>query len=257
MGADLCTDSQAWVLRNAGVLRWPTWTNSFADNDVNGWSAANGGTADDHPAATNYASACCVNVTPARSTDKTIAGIRVVHLRDVEDQDWSTAARTCSAFNADLCDKGQYVALRAAGAITVKVWASDHSDNDSGVAAESLLAVSDNTQPDLQSMSFGFACCAGATTPTCPVAKTGGVCAVQIQNTAGPWPSAAQDCSSRGARVCSISQSALLRSANALTAVANWVGSRGDNDGNNVVVGVGQLPDNPPIGSMAAWACCP
>lgn len=254
-GADICSDSQSWKLRENGVLRsLISWTNSFSDNDGTPWNEVNGGASDDNPASSTYYAPCCQTVTPSRNTDQNVNGVRVVYVYDIADADWRTASTMCTAMKADLCDKSQYIVLRNSGFISQRMWASDHSDNDSSRFALAIGSMPDNPIP---STTAGFACCATRNKVECPVTETNGVCVASINNTNTLFLDAANDCASKGARICSISQSAILRNAGAITAVRNWTGSGSDNDGNFAVVGVGNGPDDPNFNSdMFGYACC-
>jgi len=257
VGADLCSDSQSWVLRNGAAVTSSSisWTNSFSDNDGSTWAIANGGSPDDPAAAAAYIAPCCYLATPTRTSDQAVGGIRVVHLHNVADAHWFTAATTCAALNADLCDKSQYMVLRANSAISVNVWSADHSDNDLGRAALAVGAgVSDN--PDYTLARYGFACCATRSTEACPVAETDGVCVVGVNNEGDTFGNASTDCASQGARICSTAQSAILRNGGLITGAANWTGSGADNDADSRSVGVGSGADNPSFSTVSAYACC-
>ena len=257
VGADLCSDSQSTVLRNAKAINSSSisWTNSFSDNDGGGWAIANGGSPDDPSAAASYVAPCCHLATPTRTSDQTVGGVRVVHVNNVEDALWFTAATRCAAMNADLCDKSQYMVLRANNVISVRVWSADHSDNDVQNAAPAVGAsVPDN--PDYTLNTFGFACCATRSTVACPVAETDGVCVVDVDNVGDTFGNASADCASQGARICSTAQSAILRNSNLITGAANWTGSGADNDANSRSVGVGSGADNPSFSTVSAYACC-
>jgi hypothetical protein len=255
VGADLCSDSQSSVIRDANLLTSSaSWTNSFSDNDGSSWSVANGGTPDDPSAGSPYFAPCCYSATPARTSDQTSGGVRVVHVHDVADTRWHTAAATCAAMNADLCDKSQYMVLRSNGIVSVNVWSADHSDNDVGNAALSVGA-SVNDNPDY-TVSFGFACCATRSTVTCPVADTDGVCVVDVNNDGDTFANASVDCASQGARICSMSQSAILRNGGLISGARNWTGSGADNDGSSRSVAVGSGVDNPSFSTISAYACC-
>ncbi len=255
--ADICTDSQAWVLRKQGMLASnANWTNSFADNDAGGWSELNGGTGDDHTPSSNWQAPCCYNLTPHRSTDTKVAGVRVVYVHNAADTYFRNAAMFCSGLQADLCDKAQYWVLRQSKVVSVAVWSSDHSDNDNTAAnfEKGIGAVADNPSIDSQ---YGFACCATDKADlTCPGTDVSGVCVVKVNNTPSDWNTAATDCASVGARVCSISQSAILRDAKTITAAANWTASYSDNDGGNATVGVGSAGDDHPNTDKYGYACC-
>ena len=252
---DICTDSQMTVLRSAGAFQSETnWTNSFGDNDGGGWNIANGGAGDNHLASTLQGAACCGNITPARATDTSVGGVRVVHVHDESNVTFANASLFCAGLQADLCDKGQYNVLRAQGAISVGVWASDHSDNDGGKSFSSVGLVNDNPNP---TSTHGFACCATDRMDlSCSVPPVQGVCMISVDNTGGTFDVAAADCASKGARVCSIAQTAVLRDAGVVTSPASWTGSRSDSDGGNASVGVGAGADDPDSSSIYGWACC-
>jgi|GEM_PF-6539294 len=253
-GADLCSDSQSWVLRQHGVLRdLQSWTRSFADNDGTVWNEVNGGVGDDHSASTSYHGPCCRTVTPSRASDQTVNGVRVVFVYDVEDADWRTASTMCAAMKADLCDRSQYSVIRNSSVVSVRVWASDHSDNDSQRWIPSIGSMPDNP---LVLTGAGFACCATRATAACPVTETNGVCMISINNTGANFSAASTDCTSQGGYICSISQSAVLRGAGILTSSVNWTGSGSDNDNNFASVGVGNAPDDPIPTAVYGYACC-
>jgi hypothetical protein len=254
-GADICTDSQSWILREHGVLRsFQSWTSSFADNDGSAWTENNGGATDDHSANSLYYAPCCRTVTPSRSSDITVSGVRVVFIHDVADADWRTAATMCAAMKADLCDKSQYVILRNNGVISQRMWSSDHSDNDSIRAAVAIGSMADNPGP---TSTGGFACCTTRSKVDCSVSETNGVCLTSVNNSATTFIDAAADCASQGAHICSMSQSAILRNAGVLTASANWSASGSDNDANNAAVAVGNAADDPNLSTDTyGYACC-
>jgi hypothetical protein len=255
VGADLCSDSQSWSIRNAGLIpNNANWTNSFSDNDATSWNIVNGGTPDDPSAASAYLAPCCYSATPARTSDQTIGGVRVVHVHNVADAKWATAAATCAGLNADLCDKSQYMVLRANGVVSVNVWSADHSDNDVNNAALAIGSTGyDN--PDY-TISFGFACCATRSTAACPVAETDGVCVIDVNNDGDTFGNASTDCANQGGRICSMSQSAILRSGGLLSGARNWTGSGADNDASSRSVAVGAGADNPTFSTVSAFACC-
>ena len=253
--ADLCTDSQTWVLRGTRMLNQnASWTNSFSDNDGGQWSEANGGTGDDHSPNSGWLSPCCYNITPPVTGEKNVGGVRVVYVRDVEDMKFREAAMHCAGMQADLCSKAEYWVLRQKGTVTKRMWASDHSDNDNTNYEKGIGPVNDN--PSMGD-NYGFACCASPRKDmTCPGTDVQGVCVIKVNNNGGDWNTAATDCASVGARVCSISQSAILRSAGTITSGANWTESYSDNDGNNANVGVGNAGDDHPNNSIYGYACC-
>jgi len=255
--ADICTDSQSWVLRRSHMLdSTKNWTNSFADNDSSQWSEVNGGTGDNHAWTDGYQVPCCYNITPSRPADKVVDGVRVVYVHNKQNVYWRQAARYCTAMNADLCSKSEYWVLRKKKVITVNVWASDHSDNDSASYKKGIGSVSDN--PSINS-HYGFACCATGRVDksSCPVPRIGGVCAIHIANeNKYTWDQVATDCAKRKAQVCSMSQTAVLRNKKKLTASANWTASYSDNDSNNAAIAVGNVGDDHKNTSKYAYACC-
>lgn len=252
--ADICTDSQSWVLRRTNMLDSnANWTNSFADNDSGQWSECNGGTGDDHGWSSGWQVPCCHNLTPPRPTDQNIDGVRLVYVHNTSNVYFRQAARYCTAMQADLCDKAQYQVLRNNGIVSVGVWASDHSDNDSGYA-NSAVATSDNTN---LGQHYGFACCANHRTDlTCPGDEYQGVCVTKVVNSGQNWNTAATDCAAQNSRICSIAQSSILREAGVITASANWTASFSDNDGGNASVGVGNAGDDHSASSSYGYACC-
>ena len=257
LNADLCTDSQSWVLRRSNMLdSTANWTNSFADNDSSHWSEANGGTGDNHAWTSGWQAPCCYNITPARPTDKVLAGVRMVYLHNAQNVYFRQAAMYCAAMNADLCSKSEYWVLRKEKAVTVNLWASDHSDNDSANYEKGIGSVTDD--PSINS-HYGFACCATQRSDkdSCPVERIAGVCAVHIANeNSYTWDQVATDCATRKAQVCSMSQTAVLRNKGKLTASANWTASYSDNDSNNAAMAVGNVGDDHPNTSKYAYACC-
>jgi len=258
MKADICTDSQAFGARRQSVyMLQASWTNSFADNDGGQWTIANGGTGDDHPATSYYSTPCCFNVTPTQQGEQKVGGVRVLKVNNAANKTWNEAVDACFAVNADLCDKGQYYVLRQQGVVTVPVWSSDHSDNDGNVCSSSVGGTSDDPSPGQQ---YGFACCAtGRTSLACPAPNTevGGVCVAKVFNSNSyAFSTAATNCASMGARICSTAQSAVLRSAGVLSCPGNWSASHADNDSGYASVGVGNASDNPNDGNALGYACC-
>jgi len=254
--ADLCTDSQSWVLRRSHMLdSTANWTNSFADNDSGQWSEANGGTGDNHSWTSGWQVPCCYNITPKRPTDKIVGGVRVVYVHNSQNVYWRQAARWCAGMGADLCSKSEYQILRDNKVVTAKVWASDHSDNDGGQCNIAIGATSDN--PSINS-HYGFACCATQRTDksSCPVARIGGVCAVHIANSNSfNWMQVTSDCAKRNAQVCSMSQVMVLRHNKKVTANM-WTASYSDNDSSQAAVAVGSVGDNHSHTSKYGYACC-
>ena len=256
--ADLCTDSQSFAARRQSIWAMqPNWTNSFADNDGGQWSINNGGTGDNHSDTTFYVSPCCYNITPTQPGEQQVAGVRVLKVNNSADKTWAEAIDACLALQSDLCDKGQYYVLRSQGIVTATMWASDHSDNDGNVASSAIGNTSDDTSPGEK---YGYACCAtNRTTNTCPAPNTevSGVCVAKVFNSNSfAFTTAAASCASMGARICSISQSAVLRAAGTLSCPGNWSGSHSDNDGNQASVGIGNASDSPPDSQALGYACC-
>jgi subtilisin-like proprotein convertase family protein len=256
--ADICTDSQAYLMRRDSLTALnANWTASFADNDSGQWNAANGGTGDNHSADSIYLTPCCHNVTPKGANEQTVAGIRVLALRNTADKTWDEAVSACAAEQADLCSKSQYWVLRQNGKISVNVWSSDHSDNDSTNYEKGIGSGSDDPSP---TNKYGYACCATTRTgPDCPVGGTNvdGVCMAKLANANSyNWNTTTTACAALGANVCSVSQSAVLRSAGKITASANWTASFSDNDGSQAAVGVGSTADDPQNSAAYAYACC-
>ncbi len=253
--ADICTDSQMAIVRARGLYAdQENWTNSFADNDNMMWNSVNGGVGDNHADSSTFGSPCCHNVTPVSSNETNVGGIRVLHVHDVADTRFFSAAFVCASLGADLCDKGSYTVLREQGVIEGPVWASDHSDNDQPSFAKGVGSVSDNPSP---TSNYGFACCATDRTDlACPGTLVSGVCMISVDNTGGTWSEAANDCAEQGARLCSISQTAVLRAEGEVTHSASWTASYSDNDAGQATIGVGSASDNHPPSSVYGWACC-
>ena len=256
--ADVCTDSQTYRMRK--VYSWhttgPNWTNSFADNDSGQWQVANGGSGDNHSHNSNYLVPCCKNITPSTPGEQVVGGVRVLKINNSNNATWDTAVEACLAVKADLCDKGQLLVLRQKGKISANMWASDHSDNDGSMASSAIGSVSDDPNP---SQKYGYACCATSrTTNDCPKGATEieGVCVATIHNGGANWSTSANACAALGARLCSISQTAVLRKAGKVTSSASWTASYSDNDGGQASIGVGGAGDNHGEGSSYGYACC-
>src|SRR4051812_16231749 len=116
-GGDLCTDSQSWQLGQSDtqVLSAAHWTAAFADNDSGSWSAANGGTGDDHSATSSSGYACCGGYTPPPPrvpVQTSPAGVKYVAVHNIADTTWSGAVAYCAAFAADLCTDSQTLLIR-------------------------------------------------------------------------------------------------------------------------------------------------
>lgn len=257
LGGDICTDSQAWTLVANSTLRGAHWTASFADNDADVWNSVNGGTGNDHSPNSSYGYVCCGGNTPPNpsTTIQTIGGVKVTAVHNISDTVWAGAVGFCAALRSDLCSDSQTLLLRDAGALTVASWTNSHSDNDNNLYDLINGGTTDNTDP---SQSYGFACCPSLRPAnlSCPVTLTSGVCATAIHNTAdADFRAAATACASAGADLCSIAQLAVLRTVNAITVPA-WSNSHSDNDNGNATVGVGSMPNDPPLSTMAGYACC-
>jgi hypothetical protein len=262
---DICTDSQSWAMRkiSSGSTIYnfkllANWTNSFADNDGNKWTSVNGGTGDNHSHTSNYLVPCCHNITPTVPGEQKIGGIRVLKINNVDNATWATAVNACIALKADLCDKGQYRVMRNKGKISARMWASDHSDNDNtgGSYKKGIGGVSDDPNPN---QKYGYACCATDRQKlACPGGSTEmqGVCVAKIHNGNVNWNTASTACSSLGARVCSIAQTAVLRKAGKVTTSASWTASYSDNDSQQAKIGVGNAGDDHTYNSGYGYACC-
>ncbi len=256
-GADLCTDSQNTVLRRSGIDLGPTWTSSYADNDANQWTVANGNTADNHAATTIYAVACCSNATPTRGSDVMVGGVRLVSESTIAST-WAHATTTCALQEADICSVGQSYVLRANGRLTSGAnWTSDHADNDGSQANIGNGGTSDNPTP---TSSYRFACCA-TDLPidlSCPAPATdvGGVCMTSVNNSGGTFATAATSCASEGVSLCSMSQTGVLRAAGVVTHSGSWTESYSDNDGSTGAVAIGSVGDNHTNTTSYGWACC-
>jgi hypothetical protein len=260
-GGDLCTDSQSWLLsqNDANVLTTAHWTASFADNDGPNWNSANGGTGDDHSANASYGYACCGGYTPPTPrlpVQSTATGVKYVAVHNLADTTWSGAVAYCAALGGDVCTDSQTLLIReVSGVLNVPSWTNSHADNDANLYDAMTGGTTDNTNPG---QSYGFACCPSLRSfdLVCPVARTFGVCAIAVHNTADAnFHDAAVACAGQGADLCSISQAAVLRNNSALT-VPVWTNSHSDNDAFNASVGVGAMADNPNPATLAGYACC-
>jgi hypothetical protein len=259
LGGDLCTDSQGWALTQAAtpVLTGPHWLSGFSDNDQALWSGANGGTPDNPVASAGLGYACCGGYTPSNPhvVGQVRGGVWVTAVHNVADTTFAGAVAYCTALRSDICTDSQTFLLRKAGALSVPSWTAFHADNDAG----GYTAINGGTADDpTPTSTYAFACCGSnrPTTLTCPVATTGGVCAVAIHNVAdSTFDQAATACAGLSADLCSIAQSAVLRSGGALS-VPVWTSSHSDNDNNDAAVGVGAMPDNPVLTSAYGYACC-
>ena len=262
--ADLCTDSQSWVLRSHGLLNantqgssYANWTNSYGGDDGNQFRHATGNTGDNHGPGNSYVAPCCYNSAPARDTDEKVGNVRVIHVHDSADTTFAWAARYCANLNADLCSKAQYQVLRDKGKISASMWANDHSDNDGGVCSSSIGNVADDPQPR---DSHGFVCCSTSykepESIACPPGanETKGVCWVKTGQ--GSWTTAVQDCDNHNAQLCSISQNYVLRNSGIVSGSGNWTQSHSDNDAGHVNFSLGGGSDNPTNGQSYNYACC-
>lgn len=259
--ADLCSDSQSFVLNYTRMLASNAlWTNSFSDNDSGQWSEVNGGTGDDHSNGSGWTAQCCYNMTPPRPTDVYVGGVRVVYTHDTNTVYFRQAAVYCAGMKADLCTKAEYQILRTAGKLPNAgwgYWSSDHSDNDNTGYEKGIGPVSDD--PNM-GQHWAFMCCASQRkTIDCPpqYKEYGGVCTTKVENSVlSDWITAAQACGALNSKLCSISQSAVLRQMGILTSAANWTASYSDNDGGNASPGVGNAGDDHPANSQYGYACC-
>lgn len=156
--ADICSDAQTLLLRDAGLLTVASWTNSHADNDAALYNAINGGTADDTHPSYQYGFACCPSLRPAdlACPATRISGVCAVAVHNASDSDFRAAATACAGMGADLCSIAQASVLRTAGQLTVPVWTNSHSDNDASNATIGVGAMADN--PVLTAPA-GYACC--------------------------------------------------------------------------------------------------
>jgi hypothetical protein len=267
LGGDICTDSQVWPLAigfqqniplGTTIMQGPHWTAAFADNDVGGWTGANGGTGDDHSPNSLYGYACCGGYTPANVQVPvvTINNVRTTAIHNRADTYFSGAVAFCGALNSDICSESQTLLLRDAGQLTVASWANSHADNDAGLYSAINGGVSDDTNP---TQSYGFACCPSLrpTDLSCPVPRSSGVCATVIHDVAdATFRQAATACAAAAADLCSIAQSAVLRAASLLS-TSVWTNSHSDNDSGNASVGVGaSMPNNPTLTQSFGYACC-
>ena len=267
MKADLCSDAQALILRRYGLIgnytSYGNWTNSYADNDSSTHNEATGNLGDDHSVGERFAAPCCYHVSPKQPKEQIVklaandVGLRVVAIHNTANASFQYAASYCTALGADLCDKSQYVYLRAAGKITASpLWPNDGQDTD-GAAEYGTNGMSNDSnfyEP------YAFACCARTRTAlACPAGSTDtkGVCMAAVNNSAVNWQTAAKACVALGAHVCSVSESSVLRKNGILTAAGNWTGGFNDCDaqcsGTN---GIGNAANNLNQASTYGYACC-
>jgi hypothetical protein len=158
LNSDICSDSQTLLIRDAGMLTVPSWTNSHADNDASQYGAINGGTNDDTHPSDSYGFACCPSLRPRDLSCPvaTTVGVCATVIHNTADTDFRNAAQACAAAGADLCSIAQAALLRSVSALTVPVWTNSHSDNDGSNASVGVGGVPDN--PALTA-SYGYACC--------------------------------------------------------------------------------------------------
>ena len=158
LNADICSDSQTLLLRDARALTVPAWTNSHSDNDANLYNAITGGTADDTSPSNVYGFACCPSARPSDLSCPVTrtSGVCAITIHNVADTDFRGAATACAAAGGDLCSIAQSSVLRTAAALTVPVWTNSHSDNDGSQASVGVGPMLDN--PVLTS-NAGYACC--------------------------------------------------------------------------------------------------
>jgi collagen triple helix repeat protein/IPT/TIG domain-containing protein len=158
LNADVCSDSQALLLRDAGVLTDAAWTNSHSDNDGNQYFEINGGMPDNTNPANTGAFACCPSRRPADLSCPVtrINGVCAPVVHNTADATFRAAATACAQAGADICSTAQLGVLRTAGVLTVGTWSNSHSDNDAATASGALGNMPDN--PNLNQPA-GYACC--------------------------------------------------------------------------------------------------
>ena len=267
MKADLCSDAQALILRRHGLIgdytSYGNWTNSYADNDSGTHNEATGNVGDNHSVGERFAAPCCYHVSPKQPKETIVKlgandkGLRVVSIHNVANASFQYAASYCTSRGADLCDKSQYVYLRAAGKISVSpLWPNDGQDTD-GSPEYGTGGMSDDSN---FYQAYAFACCARTReTLACPAGSTDtkGVCMAAVSNTAVNWQTAAKACVAMGAHVCSVSESSVLRKNGILTASGNWTGGFNDCDGQcSGTHGIGNASNNLNQNSNYGYACC-
>lgn len=186
-----------------------------------------------------------------------VGGIRVLKVNNSANATWSDAVNACLSVQADLCSKGDYYVLRQQGLISVPMWASDHSDNEGNICSSSSGNTSDNTN---ESEKYGYACCATSRTSLlCPPGNVeiGGVCVAKMASgNSFTFPTAATSCASMGARICSFSQTSVLRASGQLTGGGTWTASHSDSDSGYDVAAIGNVSDDPSDGQNYSYACC-
>jgi len=158
LNADICSDSQTLLLRDAGALGVASWTNSHADNDANQYNEINGGTNDDTHPSYLFGFACCPSLRSSNSSCPATPtlGVCATVVHNSADANFRAAAQACAAAGADLCSDSQTALLHSASALTVPSWTNSHSDNDGGNLTTAIGAVPDN--PNLTT-TYGYACC--------------------------------------------------------------------------------------------------
>jgi hypothetical protein len=272
-GADLCTAAQYQSLRMEAWINYfnlfyssrAVWTSSFSDND--GGVKLQTYTSDNPIITELYAYGCCRNVTPEpqrsrvavhRPTGSTTGGVWTTFVHGDEDTTFVTAAQICTSLGSDLCTKSEYVALRDAVAIPAgrRVWTSEQSDNDVGTFDAVVSTTGDNPTWDNR---FAYACCASQRPldNSCPGTMVGGVCTVEIHDTADAnFFTAARACTTRGADVCSKAQMQVLRNQTVFSGQA-WTNDGADNDVNVSGGLLASQVDNPnPTSTLYGYACC-
>jgi hypothetical protein len=270
--ADVCTQAQYQSLRMDSWAGYFTlfysgravWTAAFSDSDggVKVQQASN-----DDPSITDlYAYACCQNVLPepwrsrvtVQRSGGATNGVWTTYVHSTADTTFPTAAQVCAQMGSDLCTKSQYVTLRDAGAVPAgrQVWTSEQSDNDVANYDSIVGPTGDNPTWDNR---FAYACCASQRPldNSCPGTFVGGVCTVEIHDTADvTFATAARACSARGADVCSKAQMQVLRNQTVFLGQA-WTNDGADNDSNRTGGLLASQSDNVnPTTASYGYACC-
>jgi len=261
VGGDLCTDAESYALGMEGGLfdnafnNTPRWTAS-SDNDGQIFTIVNGGISDD-PFSTTYAYGCCGGTTtfkPRTPVTTHNSGVKTIYVHNIEDTNFTGAARVCSSLDSTICSDSQTRLLRLDGVLSVRTWTRSHSDNDAGMYSAINGGTSDNPHYNYK---YGFACCP-STMPNdlvCPVTRTNGVCAVSIHDIEdSTFDEAASACGAMGADLCTNSQCAVLRNVGAISARI-WSSSHSDNDAGGASLAVGSMPDNPNLAMLAGYVC--
>jgi collagen triple helix repeat protein/IPT/TIG domain-containing protein len=158
LNSDICSDSQTLLLRDAGTLNVPAWTNSHSDNDGNQYFEIVGNGPDDTHPSNAFGFACCPSRRPLDLSCPVtrINGVCAPVVHNTADANFRMAATACAQAGADICSTAQLNVIRNAGLLTVPTWSNSHSDNDSLQATSALGAMPDN--PSLL-QPFGYACC--------------------------------------------------------------------------------------------------